>query len=60
MTWFLFSEIFLNMEDIKRECNPIVDLLKFTFDKNILSETIYIYIYILCKIEILLYLNLSV
>ena len=46
MTWFLFSEIFLNMEDIKRECNPIVDLLKFTFDKNILSETIYIYIYI--------------
>ena len=46
MTWFLFSEIFLNMEDIKRECNPIVDLLKFTFDKNILSETISIYIYI--------------
>ena len=34
------------MEDIKRKCNLIVDLLKFTFDKNILSGTIYIYIYI--------------
>ena len=26
------------MEDIRRRCNPIVDLLKFTSNKKILSE----------------------
>ena len=28
------------MEDIRRKCNPIVDLLKFTFNKKILSKVI--------------------
>ena len=26
------------MEDIKKKCNPIVDLSKFTSNKNILSK----------------------
>ena len=25
------------MEDIKRKCNPIINLLKFTFNKKIFS-----------------------
>ena len=28
------------MEDIRRRCNPMVDLLKFIYNKNILSKII--------------------
>ena len=31
------------MEDIRRKCNPMIDLSKFTFNKK---KKIYIYIYI--------------
>ena len=31
------SENFANMEDIKRKCNPMVSLSKFTSNKRILS-----------------------
>ena len=27
------------MENIRRRCNPIVDLLKFTYNKKLLNET---------------------
>ena len=36
---FNFLEIFASLEDTKRICNLMVDLLKFTFNKNILSTT---------------------
>ena len=39
--YFLFYWNFTSMEDIRRKCNPIVDLSKFTSNKK------YIYIYIL-------------
>ena len=35
-----FSENFARIENIKRKCNPMVDLSKFTFNKNILSEMV--------------------
>ena len=28
------------MEDIRRECNPMVNLSKFTFNKKILSKVV--------------------
>ena len=33
-------ENFVSMEDIRRKYNPIVDLLKFIFNKKILSEIV--------------------
>ena len=35
-------ENFASMEYTKRKCNSIVDLSKFTFNKNILSEIVVI------------------
>ena len=34
------SVIFANMKDIRRKCNPTVNLSKFTSNKNILSGVI--------------------
>ena len=34
--WFYW--IFVSMEDIRRKCNPMVDLSKFTSNKKILSK----------------------
>ena len=28
------------MKDIKRKCNPMVDLLKFTFNKKIMNKIV--------------------
>ena len=33
---------FINMEDIRRKCNPIVDLSIFIYDKNILNKVVII------------------
>ena len=37
---FQFSINFTSMKDIRRKCKPIVDLLKFTSNKKILSKVI--------------------
>ena len=37
---FLYSRNFASMKDIKRKCNLMVDLSKFTFNKKILSDII--------------------
>ena len=34
------SRNFVNMKDIRRKCNPIMDLSKFTSNKNILSRVV--------------------
>ena len=34
------SRNFASMKNIRRKCNPIVDLSKFTFNKKILSEVV--------------------
>ena len=36
----LFFRNFANMENIKRKCNPMMNLSKFTYNKNILSGAI--------------------
>ena len=46
---FLSSEIFARIVDIERKCNPLVDLLKFTFNNNILSEIVAINYNLLCS-----------
>ena len=38
--FFYLLEIFASKEDIKRKCNPIMDLLNFTFNKKIVSEVV--------------------
>ena len=35
-----FSRNFASMEDIRRKCNPIVNLSKFTTNKKILSKVV--------------------
>ena len=35
-----FFRNFASIEDIRRRCNPMVDLLKFTFNKKILSNAV--------------------
>ena len=35
-----FSRIFASMKDIRRKCNPIVNLSKFTFNKKILITVV--------------------
>ena len=40
---------FVNTEDIKRKCNPMIDLPKFTSNKNILSEVITLYYNQVCN-----------
>ena len=35
-----FLSYFASIEDIRKKCNPILDLSKFTFNKNILSEVV--------------------
>ena len=37
------------MEDIKRKCNLMVDLLKFTFNKKILSKVVALNYYQFCS-----------
>ena len=37
---FLFVLNFTSIENIKRKCNPIVDLSKFTPNKNILNRVV--------------------
>ena len=37
---FKFFRNFTSMEDIRRICNPMADLSKFTFNKKILSRFI--------------------
>ena len=37
---FLFSENFASIKDIRRKCNLMVDLSKFTSNKKILSEIV--------------------
>ena len=37
---FKFFRNFTSIEDIKRRCNPIVDLSKFTSNKKILSNVV--------------------
>ena len=39
---FYFLKKILSMEDIIKKCSSIIDLSKFTFNKNILSEIIVI------------------
>ena len=34
------SESFASIKDIRRKCNSVVDLSKFTFNKKILSEVV--------------------
>ena len=34
------SESFTSIKDIKRKCNSVVDLSKFTFNKKILNEVV--------------------
>ena len=46
--WFYLY--FASMEDIRRKCNPMIDLSKFTFNNKI-----YIYIYILNGVITLIY-----
>ena len=36
----LFVINFASMKDIRRKCNPIMDLSKFTFNKKIQSEVV--------------------
>ena len=40
--FFLFYRNFINMEDIRRKYNLIVDLLKFISNKNILNRVVII------------------
>ena len=35
-----FSENFASMEDIRRKCNSMVDLSKFTFNKKIFFKVV--------------------
>ena len=35
-----FFRNFASIEDIRRRCNPMVDLSKFTFNKKILSNAV--------------------
>ena len=37
---FWSSRNFASMKDIRRKCNPMVDLSKFTSNKKILSEIV--------------------
>ena len=37
---FNFFRNFASIEDIRRRCNPNVDLLKFTSNKKILSKVV--------------------
>ena len=39
---FFIYRNFINMEDIRRKCNLIVDLLKFISNKNILNRVVII------------------
>ena len=56
---YWFSENFASIENIKRKCNPIVDLSKFTFNKNILSEmVVLIYNQVLAKFYLKIMYNI--
>ena len=37
---FQSSENFASIKDIRKKCNPIVNLLKFIFNKKILNEIV--------------------
>ena len=54
MDWYItidlwFSENFTNIEDIRRKCNLIVDLLKFTSNKKILNGVVILGYNLVCK-----------
>ena len=44
-----FSRNFASMEDIRRRCNIIVDLLKFTSNKKILSKVIFVLFFLFLR-----------
>ena len=40
---------FINMKDIRRKCNPIVDLSIFIYDKNILNSVGNFVLFLFCN-----------
>ena len=51
---FLSYENFVCMKKIRRNCNSIVDLSKFTFNKNILNEVVVIDYNQICNLTLLI------
>ena len=51
---FWFSWNFASMKNVNKKCNLMVDLSKFTFNKNILNEVAALFRKILGKILVIL------
>ena len=51
---FLSYKNFVCMKKIRRNCNSIIDLSKFTFNKNILNEVVVIDYNQICNLTLLI------